>query len=1565
MPQWRIFIIFVGCKRCDLVLRKTLKIFYLLAVILATAIAAAAIAVQSPKVQTYIAGKALALLEKSIDGRISIGKIHISPFKAVVIKDLAIIDSNPYIDSTGFRADTMFRAKYVTATFSAKTLLSEGSIHISSAKVTDGEFLLTIEPELRGCPAEADTSGIVNLKRIFRLGSNPDDKEKSDKEIFSISDVELDGMRFIMRNFRKDPDDFGYEGINWFDMDVSDIQVKGRNLKMKGGVMSGTCDLMSFREKSGYVCYHIAGAAKVGNGRTVINNFRLIDRWSNIDIPKFRMLYKDTDAWTEFIDEVRMEGDIKSSFVSMNTLRYFAPALKDFRMTAKVKGSVDGYVNDLHLNDIQFETNDADGFVDWGKAAGRGISGTVSGSLTGLPDVQTMLTSADIKSLSFTSRGLEHFVKGWAPQIGFRISNICKGSTATFSGKVSGLLNRMRINGTLRTGFGKARADVDMRNVIDSIRPLTFAGKISTDGLDIGKVAGESIPVGKCDMHTGLTAVIDKDTIGVTIDSVKIDRLDVLGYSYTGIAAAGTYSQDAFNGRIVCSDPNLNFLFQGIFSLSSKTKNALYRFYANLGYADLHALNIDKRGTSKMSFTTRANFTRVSGEDILGNISINDFLLEDERGRHDIGNIDISSHAGNDLNRIRFNSKFADGTYVGSKFLASFWHDIQTITTARNLPSIYADQDSVWNRNRYDIALHLHDTKDILSFFVPGVYIADSTSLNLNVDKSGKLKAKVKSGRIAYNDKYLKGIDLSIDNRNESLDGNLQAEEIKLSPVLTRNNRMSILARNDTLSVGFSYNNETELENRGEILADGVLSRDENDSLAIMANFRPSYIYLKSRLWNIASSDILLQRGKVSVDSLLVNSDEQSIIVDGGIATAEADTINLTLNKFDISLANAFSSTELGLKGLMTGNAMLISPTDDRVGILMNMTCDSTEFGGYRVGSVRAAGVWDEDKDGFNYFCRNTLDGYQTFSAIGNFYPKNKKVEGKIALDRFNIGYASPFLNSIFNTLEGDISGNLAFNGPYSEMDITSQGLRMDNVKIGVDFTNVQYTASGPVTVSSKGLTFDDVQVSDRFNEKGSVSGGILWNHLKDMAFDTKISFSRMEALNLKEQDNPLFYGNIFATGDLSVTGPLSSILISANARTVKKGDFHIPLSSSSSAGQSDLLTFTQPYREVRIDPYEELMSRIKEKDVKSSEFGVKLRLYATPDVTASIEIDKDAGNVLSGTGSGQIDLDVNPSSGNFTINGNYNITGGLFHFVALGIAKRDFTIQEGSSVHFNGDVMDSDLNINALYKTKASIGRLISDTTSTSRRTVECGISISDKLSNPHLAFTINIPDLDPSTQSLVESALNTQDKIQKQLLALLISNSFMPDEQSGITNSSSSMLYSNVTEIMAGQLNNILQKLNIPVDFGLDYQQNSGGTDIFDVALSTALFNNRVLVNGTIGNRQYNSSNSSGSEVVGDLDIDVKIDKTGSFRLNLFSHSADQYTNYLDNSQRNGVGLTYRREYDSFGEFIRNLFRSKKKRQEMEAARQQEMQSEKKKSINITATEPDKKSKRNGKQQ
>ena len=418
----------------------------------------------------------------------------------------------------------------------------------------------------------------------------------------------------------------------------------------------------------------------------------------------------------------------------------------------------------------------------------------------------------------------------------------------------------------------------------------------------------------------------------------------------------------------------------------------------------------------------------------------------------------------------------------------------------------------------------------------------------------------------------------------------------------------------------------------------------------------------------------------------------------------------------------------------------------------------------------------------------------------------------------------------------------------------------------------------------------------------------------------------------------------------MNITGPFNSLLLDVDATTVKGGSFHIPLNSVTSAGGSDLLIFKEPVREIYMDPYELMMSRLVETRKEENDLDVRVRVSATPQVEANLEVDKATGNVFTGRGAGTIALEVRPSKDLFTINGDYTLNNGNYHFNAMGITSKDFTVLNGSSIKFNGDIMDSDLSIDAQYSLKTSLSNLIADTTSVgTRRTVECGLSATGKLSNPQLAFSINVPDLDPMTRSRVESALSTDDKVQKQFISLLVTNNFLPDEQSGIVNNSN-LLASNVADLMANQLNNILQKLDIPLDLGLNYAESGTGTSIFDVALSTQLFNNRVIVNGSVGNRQRMTSNTS--DVVGDLDIEVKMDKTGQVRLNLFSHSADEYTNYLDNSQRNGVGVAYQKEFDTLKQFFKDLFSSKSERQarELEKAIRDE---EEKVVINVDRTE------------
>ena len=434
------------------------------------------------------------------------------------------------------------------------------------------------------------------------------------------------------------------------------------------------------------------------------------------------------------------------------------------------------------------------------------------------------------------------------------------------------------------------------------------------------------------------------------------------------------------------------------------------------------------------------------------------------------------------------------------------------------------------------------------------------------------------------------------------------------------------------------------------------------------------------------------------------------------------------------------------------------------------------------------------------------------------------------------------------------------------------------------------------------------------------------------MRMDTHLQFDRMKVLGITDRTGPIF-GDVYGTGRVDITGPFDALALNVDARTVKSGNLHIPLRSGGTKATGNLLVFKEPYVEVEEDPYEQMMrvNRTGKKKTQS-DLDIRVRVRATPAVTAYVDIGE---NTLQGLGNGLIDLRIRTGkSDQFTINGDYTLTDGEFKFSALDVVTRQLTIRDGSSIRFNGEVMDSDLNVTGMYTTKASISTLLSGMASaeTTRRQVDCLIDITGKLRNPQIKFDIDIPQLDPGTEGLVTSALNTEDKKMKQFLYLLIANSFLPNEESGIiTTGGSNMLYSNMTGIMAGQLNSIFERLNIPLDLGLNYQQNASGQNLFDVALSTQLFNNRVIVNGTIGNRRILGTTTD--EVAGDLDIDIKLNQPGTFRLNLFSHSADQYTSFLDNSQRNGVGFAYQREFNNLKQFFHDLFTPRREREAQEA--------------------------------
>lgn len=1487
-----------------------MKITARVLVILLTLLMTVLLVLQIPAAQTALVRRVLASLEKNIDGRLEFADMTFVPFNGLVIKDLAIIDPHPFVGDTDVPQDTLFRAGTIAARFTLKGLLSQDGIQLREAEVDDARLALVNEP------GEYST----NLARVFRMKPSGEEKKPKEGGVFSIRKVSVNGFNFRMINYNDTTSVKPGYGIDWSDLDLV-ADVEGRDLKMVGEVISGKAEKVRVREKSGLDAT-ISAEASVGGGSVALTDLRLLDASSDLSVPKLTLSFNGPEDFGDFVSKVRLDGELGRSALAFKTISYFVPSFKDNNIVADItSGRVSGPVNNLRISDLRFKDRTS------------GFGGEASVNLSGVTDVSRMGLNADLKDFTFPTEGFGGFLSQWIPGKSIDLGNLARGETFTFNGRTSGTLADLKVDGVLDSPSGSATADLRIKDIA-SEAPMRIDGGLVTDNIDVGRFIGKDF-IHQVSLRTNIKATLGKGAPAVDIDTLRIDRLNLLGYDYSDIHAAGKLADNAFDGRIICNDPNINFIFQGMLNLSPASENAAYRFYASLGYADLHALNIDKREVSRVSLgSLNADFENIPRRGLIGRIDAGDLVLESANGVHDVGDIHIDSSSGSDGYGIKLSSSFLDGTFDGSKSITSLISDLQDITTRKEVDALFNEPSKEWDGGSYRIALDFHDSRDLLSFLAPGAYVADSTAVRLRVSDAGRLTGHVTSPRIAFKDKYMRSLVLDLDNGDDALNCTVTGTEFSLSrSLILKNDALMLYANDNNVGLGFSFNNMTDPEDRGELYLTGDLSQSSPGKPVLEAQSLTSNIYLKGQQWRFDPASYHYSDGSVEVRGLNISNGDQNFAIDGGVSQEKPDTLMVSINNVDLALANILSPQDLGISGIAYGRAMVTSPVKDKLGLMVNVSTDSTTIAGRPAGTVTLGGSWDLENGLLDYALRNSIDGNTAMDARGYFIPKDKTLGLNAGLDGFDLGYAAPFLTSVFSGLGGKLTGQISADGPLSGLELQGEDLVIEDGLLEVAFTHVPYYVSGPLHINSQGVFFDDVAIRDRSDGTGTISGGITYDHFKNIRMNTRIRLRDMEVVNLSESDGEAFYGNIFGTGRVNITGPFSSLLLDVDATTVKGGSLHIPLNGASAAGGSDLLVFKEPVREIYMDPYELMMNRLVETRQEESDLDVRIRVNATPQVEAHLEVDKSTGNVFTGRGAGTIALEVRPSKDLFTINGDYTLNSGNYHFNAMGIASKDFTVLDGSSIKFNGDIMDSDLSIDAQYSLKTSLSNLIADTTSvSSRRTVECGLNVSDKLRNPKLAFSINVPDLDPMTKSKVESALSTDDKVQKQFIALLVTNNFLPDDQSGIVNNSN-LLASNVADLMANQLNNLLQKLDIPLDLGLNYAESGTGTSIFDVALSTQLFNNRVIVNGSVGNRQQMSSGNG--DVVGDLDIEVKMDKSGQVRLNLFSHSADEYTNYLDNSQRNGIGVAYQKEFDSLRQFFRDLFTPKSKRQQQEAIR------------------------------
>jgi hypothetical protein len=407
--------------------------------------------------------------------------------------------------------------------------------------------------------------------------------------------------------------------------------------------------------------------------------------------------------------------------------------------------------------------------------------------------------------------------------------------------------------------------------------------------------------------------------------------------------------------------------------------------------------------------------------------------------------------------------------------------------------------------------------------------------------------------------------------------------------------------------------------------------------------------------------------------------------------------------------------------------------------------------------------------------------------------------------------------------------------------------------------------------------------------------------------------------LNTKPKDNQMFYGTAYASGMTTIKGTPNTLAFDISAKTGKNTKVFIPLNQGLSISDYTFITFADSASLKK----EALSAEKKPVMVLDNNFGLDLNLdlEITPEAEIQIIFDSKIGDVMKGRGTGNLNINLNPR-GDFKISGDYIIEQGDYLFTLGNVLNKSFQIENEGRITFNGDVENADIDIKAIYKLKASLYDLLQEEEYKDRVPVECELNLTGKLSNPVVAFNINLPTSDERTRTALKNAISTEEESSRQFAYLLIANRFYGNPTSGTTSPSTAIAGTSAMtttfEMLSNQISNWFSQISKDFDIGLTYRPGSSAYDPQEVRvdLSTQLLNDKVTFNSNLDVRGNSNTTTNNAPITGDFDLEYKIPKT-KISLKVFNRYNNPSTGRTEQYTQ-GIGIFFKHDFNKFSDLF-----------------------------------------------
>ena len=1446
----------------------------------------ASMLLSSSSVQTRLAKIITAKVNEKYGTTILVEKVDLSTLRNITLKNVLIKDHH---------LDTLIYANTLSTSILSYRNILESNLNFGVITLKNGGLLMkTYEGE--------DTNNLTVFSRKF------DSDNENSTTVFEMksSSIFLENVDFVLSDENKSttPIVFYNNITGYFD-----------NFKIYGTEVSADIHDLSAIENFGVNIEKFKTQFLYTETKMKFLETELSTEYSSI-FGDIVFNYAEGDL-SDFSNKVHILAEISQADIGLYDLKKF---YNEFGKNDKIhfKALLKGTLNDFVLKDIDLNSDRNSVLV-----------GTIH--IENVTNPENFKLQGDLLELSSSYDHLKNLLPNL---LGKNIpTSFEKFGQFNSYGKIQ--VTKTSVNAKLNvfTEMGIAKTDIQLSN-IDNIDNAFYKGKLELIDFNLEKYAKDSL-LGK------LSMVAEIDGRGFKMDNVNsrikghISKHQYKGYTYSNIDINGNFKDKHFNGELQVNDPNIQLIFKGLADLSQK--EYVFDFNADIAYADFNTLNLFKRdSTSILKGKVAINLVGTNLDDLVGELNFKDASYTNQKDNYYFKDFAITSVKNDSLRVLTINSPDIISGSVKGNFK---FKELDKIAK-NSLGSLFINFKKVQVSEGQFLEFNFNIYNKIVDVFFPEVKISANSLIRGEINSDNDVfQLTIKSPEFEAYQNKVENIRLQVDNKNPLYNTLLSVDKINTKYYNIEDLNLVNVTLNDTLFIRTDFVGGKDLKEKYNF----SFYHTVNENNLSVFGIKKSEMEIKNNIWQINphnnnQNKVVFDKSykNFAIDKINFVSGFQFIDLAGVVNGKESRNIDLTFENVNLNdITPPIDS--LNINGKINGSLHL-KTVDKKTLPFADLRINYFNINNDYYGDLVFNAVGDEEIMNYAFKASLLNSDLQTFTTEGNLdlNPDIPVIIANVKFDQFKINSFSPLGKNVLSKIRGFASGNASITGAINNPNIDGN-ITLKKSGIELPYLNVNYNFIGESRVKLYQQTFEFLPIAvqdDVMKTTGTMMGKISHKEFKKWDLNLRLFTDNLLVLNTKDSEDAVYYGTGLLAGLVTLKGPTDNLVININGITNAGTEFILPLSYISTVGESRLIHFENPSKTIGDEESNEKMFFDQLKGL-----SINLNLEVTKDAVAEVVIDRITGSLLRGRGDGDIALNID-TNGKFEMYGALVVDSGEYQF--KNIVNKNFEMKKGGTIIWNGSPYDAELSIEAVNRTKANPAVLLDEINSSRKIDVNLITTITGALSAPNFDFDIEIPNASTLVTSELDFKLNNPDDKLTQFFSVLATGSFINLDQSNTDFNGNAAISGTISEKASKVLTEMLKSSNDEFQVGVTYDKGSTNS-VEDVITDDQL---GILVSGKIADKVTVSgkvgvpvgSNTS-SSVIGEVEVMVPLNKAETFQAKAYNRQNEIQFDVIDGEgYTQGVGISYRFEFDNSKEFFEKIGLKKTEEEKAEIKRKKD---------------------------